>query len=580
MSVIFDNPAGGWALLGVPVLLAIHLLQSRSRETRVSTLFLLDHLAPESRGGLRVERIRRSLPLVLRLLAVLVLAWVLSAPRFLTEDATQRVAVVLDASLSMDACREAMAKKLPERLATVSRYAMRTEWLVLTSDPRLPKVYHGDSLDAARAALAAWRPALGTHDPAPALAQAAAAVRDAGVVIYVTDHPDATKTGAATISYGEPIENTGFAGATVAEEGGALSWQALVRHYGRTPRTLNWRVRTATGDSLPTRITLAPGETMSLGGVFPAGVDRLTVVLDGDGFADDDLLPVARPMPKRIRVANLLDGADGELVARVLAGLPAVVSVADAKDADLVYARTGVAPATGVPSVVFPRGGAGETAAPGGAVLAESHPYTAEVGWQGLSVRATRGGVAGAGRQPLVWRGGVPIVASAATGSGATSLVFDFSPAESNAAKLPAFVVLLGRHLESVRERVNAPRVLNTDTHRALPVSTTGAAGALALRVDGGAATPISEREAAVFRAPDRPAFFELTRGGKPVVAGAAQFGDVREADFSACAPADTLTERERALAHRSSAPDPWRQAWLGVLIALLLAAWWTQRSR
>ena len=54
MSALFANPWGLLALTGVPVVLAIHLLQRRRREVPVSTLFLLDAATIEAATGLPV----------------------------------------------------------------------------------------------------------------------------------------------------------------------------------------------------------------------------------------------------------------------------------------------------------------------------------------------------------------------------------------------------------------------------------------------------------------------------------------------------------------------------------------------
>lgn len=580
MSVIFDNPAGAFALLGVPVVLGIHMLQARSRKTHASTLFLLDRLAPESRGGLRLERLRRSLPLALRLLAVLVLTWLLTMPRFVRPDSTLRVAVVLDSSLSMDASRERLLAELPGRLSRLAAFSAGTEYLVTESDTRRPVVYHG--LDAAelRLALSRWRPALGTHDPAPALAQASLSVREAGVVVYVTDTPESRPGGAATLAYGRALDNCGFAGSTVEVTDAGVEWRALVRNYGKSPRTLSWSVRAGGTDSPASPLSLKAGETAPIGGVMPAGVDRLVVNLSPDTFAADDALPIMRPSPRRIRVCNALDGEDAKVVARVLAGIPAVEVVPAGSPCDLRYARLDapdVAP--GTPAVLF--------AAPGkaprelsGAVLAESHPYTADAGWQGLVAPRGAGAVSPSSDAPLVWRGATPVVALRASVPGKPTLVVDFAPQDTNAAKLPAFVVLLRRHLESLREKLPVAYAVNTDTHRLLPVAHDAKSGPLSVRVGDGEPEALGALDAAVFRAPDRPAFFTVLQAGKPLVTGAAQFGDVREADFSACGESDTLTAREKALAHAASVPDPWRPLWLVALAALLLGAWYAQRER
>lgn len=579
MSVIFDNPAGAFALLGVPVVLGIHMLQARSRRTAVSTLFLLDRLAPESRGGLRWERLRRSLPLALRLLSVFLLSWILVQPRFVRPDSSQRVAVVLDSSLSMDASLGRIVAALPGRLARLTDFAARTEFLVTESDTRRPVVYHGDDLAGLRAAMARWRPASGEHDVAPSLVQASLSVRDAGVVVFVTDRPDENRAGAATLAYGRFLENCGFAGSGVERTDAGFEWRALVRNYGRSPRTLEWTVRAGDAVSPPTPLTLRAGETVSIGGRMPDSADRLLVRLGADEFGADDTLPLVRPEPGRIRVCNALDGEAAKIVARVLAGIPAVDTVPPGVRADLRYVRqAGVAVAPDTPAVIFPEALA-KTKALSGAVLAESHPFTADVGWQGLHVDRVAGMCAGTDT-PLVWRGDVPVVALRTSVPGRPSLVVDFSPENTNAAKLPAFVVLLRRHLEALRAKLPVAYALNTDTHRLLPLVAEPKAGPLSLRVDDGSPVALGAAEAAVFRAPDRPAFFTVFQAGKALVTGAAQFGDVREADFSGCGEADTLVAREKALAHAASVPDPLRTLWLVLLAVLLLGTWYAQRER
>lgn len=579
MAVIFDNPAGGFALLGVPALIAIHLLQSRSRRTPVSTLFLLDRLAPESRGGLRLQKLRRSLPLLLRCLAVIALAWVLSAPRFVRPESSQRIAVVLDASLSMDAALPRLRAALPARLARLTRYATRTEWLVTESDLLRPVVYHGDDLAALAGSLQSWRPMQGDHDVTPALVHAAATVRDAGVVVFVTDRPAAGRVGSAALAYGAPVENRGFVGASVEPGDRGPGWSALVRNHGRERAALSW---TLTADGAPVSqrpLTLAPGETATLSGDFPPGVSRLLLTLPADGFTVDDTLPLVRPEPQRIRVANLLDGVDGKVVDRLLAGVPGVVRASDPSAADLRYARGPAGPVADPVPTVYLAAAEAKAVATKGVVLSEDHAFTADASWQGLVAPYAAGSIAADTDRTLVWRGSSPLVALRPGAVKGDSLLVDFSTASTNAGKIPAFVVLLRRHLESVRAKLAVPYAINTDTHRLLPSLSVPAGAVVTLRTDDAPPVPVSSRDAAVLRSPARPGFFEVAVGGVTRVTGAAQFGDAREADFSACAEADTLDGRERTLAHASSVPDPWRAYWLASLAALLLAAWWLQRD-
>src|SRR5688572_5754994 len=70
-AMLLAHPAALWCLLGLPVVLAIHFLQRRSRKEVVTTLFLLQQMRRESETGNRFERLRPSIPLWLQLLMVL-----------------------------------------------------------------------------------------------------------------------------------------------------------------------------------------------------------------------------------------------------------------------------------------------------------------------------------------------------------------------------------------------------------------------------------------------------------------------------------------------------------------------------
>ena len=105
MILTLANTWGLWALLGLPAVVAIHFLQRRNRRVPATTLFLLEQMRRESRTGNRFERLRTSVPFWLQLLMVLLLTWLLVQPRWLKSDAVQRIAIVMDASASMQAFR-------------------------------------------------------------------------------------------------------------------------------------------------------------------------------------------------------------------------------------------------------------------------------------------------------------------------------------------------------------------------------------------------------------------------------------------------------------------------------------------
>jgi hypothetical protein len=188
VDLILSNPAGFWALAGIPVILAIHLFQRESRTVLISTLFLLKDISPESVEGRRLDRLRHSLLLWLQLLAVLILTWILVGPRWLREDSVQKVAVVVDSSSSMEAFRDRWKEVLERELGRLGRTAATTEWTLLESDPGAGTLYSGNELERLVAALDDWRPRLGAHDVSGALRTGQELVRNEGVLLFVTDH--------------------------------------------------------------------------------------------------------------------------------------------------------------------------------------------------------------------------------------------------------------------------------------------------------------------------------------------------------------------------------------------------------
>ena len=141
----FSNPLGLLALLGIPAVLAIHFLQRKSVELPVATLFLLDRTQRESASGRRFDRLMQSVPLWMQLLAVLLLTWLLTEPRYQKPRSVQRVAVVLDASASMSVFKDATLSALRDKLPTLQGTASALELTVFESTPGKPRLFAGDS---------------------------------------------------------------------------------------------------------------------------------------------------------------------------------------------------------------------------------------------------------------------------------------------------------------------------------------------------------------------------------------------------------------------------------------------------
>jgi len=555
---------GAAALIGLPVILAIHFLQLPSRPRTVSTLFLLETVRPESAGGRRFRRLRQSVPLWLQLLAVCLIAWLLAGPRWLRPDASQTVVILLDSSVSMRAFREKLAASLPERLATLERATASTRWQLLESDPAAARLYAGSSREELQSALGRWEPRLGTHDPDPALRRALALVREEqGVVLFVTDHPATVPPGVALWAIGEPIENSGFAGFTATAQG----WEALVRHYGGQPRTLRWRIEPG-GEW--EALTLKPGEVLTLRGPYPGG--RATLALDpADRFPLDDRLPFVRPEPGRLRVRVSGEAAALPANARwleaLLRSLPAMERVTQEPVHLTIAFYDPLLPRLPEgPAIILLH----EPAPPPearllrGPVIAERDPLLSGLSWDGLLTGEGFGIPATAQDRPLLWQGERRLIFRRGR-----QLFIGFDPVQSNATRLPAFVVLLHRFVDSVRAATPLPETANFETHQPLSPAPRHAPPRWSLAAEG--APPLETRFP---RAPSQPGFFTLGDHGEALLTGAAHFADLREADFRKAASADPLPEIAARQRERHSEADGLTPLWLLLLGGVLVANW------
>ncbi len=593
MSLTFSNPAALWSLLGIPAVIAIHFLQRRSQRVVSTTLFLLQQMRRESETGNRIDRLRVSIPFWMQLLMVLIFTWLLAGPRWLKNDAVQRIAIVLDASASMSAFRQPALDAVTGALDSLLNPLSRVELSLLASDPEAPPLYHGASAAELRVALKQWQPLLGVHDFNTALRSARSLVGESGVLLLVTDHVTTQKPGsdAKVISVGGPKANVGWAGVTVERKEDIWIWRAVVRNYSGAPQLRGWHARTDAAATESKTITLEPHETRTMSGPFPTDASglmatRMTLVLTADEFTLDDQLPLVMPKPK---VITLLPpkgrAAIHEAVREFIARFDDTAQADDAKTADiiaLVWPSALALPDDRHTCIFTAPPIAEQSAYLTGRIVAEAHALTDGLNWQGLLVR--EGVVIPPAPQDrvLVWQGERPLISLRTTTAGKEQLLCHFDLITSNARKLPALAILLHRFFESVRAAKIAPETANFDLRQRLVVAhdtQTGAAD-LICDSDDDAAQRIPLAQARLLRAPSLPGFFTVKQGETGLLAGAAHFADAREADLSSAAPFSELSEAKAAHLESVHEADPAWRLWLLVLLSALLVSWWFARER
>lgn len=577
---ILANPLGLLALLGIPAVLAIHFLQRKAVEIPVSTLFLLERTQRDAASGRRFERLIPSSPLWMQLLAVLILAWFLAEPRFQKAGSVQRIAVVVDSSASMEVFKARAIAMLAGEIPEIQGAATELEITVIESAADKPRIYAGTSVEEMKAALEKWRPLAGLTDPTGALRLARSLVSREGRVVYLTDTPaDAQPFDARLIAAGEPIGNVGFTGVTFATKEGTLVWQALVRNYGSEAADRTWSLQTTGGGTAPRKIHLEPGALVTLQSAFPRDAKGVRVVLSPDKFTLDDELPLVSPRPKSLALFTATSPAYADLTARLLRALASAEPTKDAAAADLTigsYDPLDPAAASGN-AVTFVEDSTRAGSYLKGGILAEPHPLMDQLNWQSLLVRET----IQLERRPtdtvLLWQEKRPLIflreAPAADGRAASrQLFFNFDLRLSNAANQPAFIVLLHRFAEAIREAKIAPVSENLETSQPIRIATAAGAPVTISTMD--LAGKSVDLPADPNLAPAVPCFLQIRQNDATLLDAAVHFADTREADFSQCAEAVPAGETMKSALERQTKPDPWWRIWLLVLVLALLVSW------
>ena len=592
MPLMFANPLGLLALLGVPAVLAIHYLQRRTRTLPVSTLFLLEPQRDSSRMGRRFDRLLASWPMWLQLLMVVLLAALLAQPRLPVAGSVQRVAVVLDDSASMRVFKRELLRQLASLAQRGQGLARRCEFLVLLGDPARPRLYAGDSAAAMLQAVEHWNPVGGPVDPTASLRLARERVGNHGLLVYATDTPlEKLPADAVLLAVGHPIANVGFTGLSVGEKDGQPVWRALLANRSASVQERTWHLEWDAGQRSPDAgVRLAAGGMASLSAAIPAGATRLRLVLEPDEFGLDDSFAFLTAAPKPLGFRHHLPEALRWLPERLGRSVPGLTEVAAAAPADLTLAAAsdGEFPQVSGPAIVMSAAGEAQAKTLAGPVVAARHPLVAGLLWETLAVQEVPMVPAKLGDVVLVWCGAQPLVSlrplplAAGTRAGSLpgqQLVLHFNPALSNFERLPAAAVLLLRYCEELRRAKRGTAREQLEPHQPLaPLLPGDLRGELSVETLNLAGQVLSSRtvqpnHVSGLRAPDEPGFLRVREGASVLLDGAVAFADAREGDFRACATRDGMADIP-SVGTAGDALAPWWPLVVLLVLAALLASW------
>ena len=577
MPVLFANPAGLWALLGIPLILLIHFLQRESRRIPVSTLFLLEHLDRESVKGRRFDRLRHSLPLWLQLLGVLLLCWLLSEPRWTAGQSVQRVVLVLDNSASMEAFREALRETFDRELPKLTRFVGTTEFTVLESSISGENLYRGTSLLELQKALESWKPSAGSHSPEQAIRVGRGIAGSEGTLVLVTDHPgDPLPFGALRLSVGTPIDNVGFSGLRVDAEEGKKVWRATLRNYAKTPQSRSWFLASGGRRTEARTVELAAGASHTLQGEFPEGSDRISLLLTPDRFTRDDRVDLVNPSPKALLVSRTGTPRIEPVVTGLIESLENTSLASDGESPDFWFASYNPLAPGDLPPVSVVLLDQEQVARRffSGPIVAANHALVSDLDWQGLLARSTPSIPPAPGDTTLLWQGERSLVILR-EGPGVRQLIFNFDVVTSNAPRLPAFIILVHRFAAKLRTGKVVEESRNVELRQPLAIANLTGPEAAPLQFLGeNSSFTLPLERARQLRAPSEPGFFRVEQGSVRLLNAAANFADTREGDFSEAGAISELGPLPKAIRERQTVTDPLRPLWILLLAALALVTW------
>jgi hypothetical protein len=579
----FVNPAGLWALLGIPAVLLIHFLQRKAQSFPVSTLFLLEKTHREANIGRKFDRLTNSIPLWMQLIAVLLITWLMTEPRFPMERSTQRIAIVLDSSASMSVSKEFIITSLAEQLPPLKGFASDVEYTVLESIPGKPRIYAGKSTEDLLAALKAWQPLAPLTDPTLALRLARSLVSRDGIVLFVTDTPvEGMPFDARLLAAGKKIGNCGFTGVAFEEKDGTLLWRATLQNYADEEITRTWQIDSGNGQLSPPRsITLEPRSLLTLQANFPSKSERIKLILSADQFPLDDTLHLVRPNPKQLFLSTAapLEALSKKILRSIENMQPVGTQAADLSlisydPLDPVLAEGN--------AVIFSNDATQGGQYLAGGLIATQHPLMNGINWQSLLIRETISLEIRANDEVLLRQAERPLILlrnapATATQAASQQLLFNFDPRLSNIDTQPALIVCLLRFAEQIRSKKIAKSQENWECAQPINIAIKPSTAALFLdRLDAQGKTLASQSIAPnqPLFAPAEPGFYQVRQGEEILVTSAAYFADTREADFSLCASENQLTDAQTNTVQAHSSGDPFYHYWIILLLLLLIASW------
>jgi hypothetical protein len=331
LSDVFLSPLGLVALLTVPPLVVLYLVKPEPERVELPTLRFLTEQVGQSASSPLLEKLLRSLLLLIQIVALVLLATSLATPYISVSEETtvEETVVVVDASASMTTTDGGTTRFTRAVAAAREEVTGTTSVVVAESEPDV--AIRAAPVDEARSTLDGLQPTGTNADLRAAISTAAAIAGENARVVVLSDFADESGWSDAVQSArarglsvdlrqfaGGGADNVGIIGASFTGRNVTVS----VKNYGdeAVQRQLTLANQRAT-------VQLAAGDIETVTFTVPAGGAPLQMT-PGDSLAVDNTVYFAAPTDATIDVL-LLTNDRNRYLATALSVIPEVSLTVD-----------------------------------------------------------------------------------------------------------------------------------------------------------------------------------------------------------------------------------------------------------
>ena len=328
---IFTFPIALFALLAVPLLVAIYWLRNRAKERQVSSLLFWMDVRQRWEGGRRIHRLQMPLLFFLELLAIVLLAMAAAKPLMRAGDAAKPLVVVLDDSFSMLAGGEDSSRNRAARAVESELRANRYEpvrFVLAGETPQVLGEATGNSEQAKRL-LQNWKCGAAESKLDEAVAFAFELGGKRARVLVVSDQAPAQELSDSRLqwwAFGSSLPNLGFTVATRSARGDEERVILEIANLSPQSTTATLSIEDGNPQSAssqfgrnPQSFSLAANESRRITMTIKNSAGKLRARLGEDGLSVDNQVVLLPERSKIVRVdLRLADARLRELVEKAV----------------------------------------------------------------------------------------------------------------------------------------------------------------------------------------------------------------------------------------------------------------------